>query len=370
MTSLLGKTVGVSRHLKKEEAFEEVEHLQRLKHPHVIRVVGTYTLPRKLSILLYPVADYTLDVFLESIKDGLAREERDVRLYSTSTFLRCLAKAVAYIHDKLMKHMDLKPKNLLVRDMQSSTICNQGRFKIYIADFGVARSYRSTDDINTETPIAYTKMYAAPEVVAQELRDQKADIFSLGAVYAEMLSVLSFPIDPHIANLELLHSIRESDPMDQSYAMHAPKVQEFVRHLCLTSYGFESDTPHSHITELVALMLSQDPTKRPTAATIVENMPFMAFCCDINGGPEPFESANRPLIRQLYDRAMELVEADERYWRCSVEGCVKVYSIRERLGYHSLVSTMHLRERYPLLSRSPLIKIAERTRRGKYHSEA
>ncbi|KAF2811501.1 uncharacterized protein BDZ99DRAFT_276448 [Mytilinidion resinicola] len=58
---LARKTVMVSRRLTKEEVIKEVENLQRLKHPHVIRVVGTYTLPRKLSILLYPVAEFTLD---------------------------------------------------------------------------------------------------------------------------------------------------------------------------------------------------------------------------------------------------------------------------------------------------------------------
>ncbi|KAJ4305896.1 hypothetical protein N0V90_001429 [Kalmusia sp. IMI 367209] len=317
---LARKVVHVSRRLKKEEALQEVEHLQRLKHSHIIRVVGTYTLPRKLSILLYPVADYTLDAFIESVDEGLPDNERVVRLYSISTFLRCLAKAVAYIHEKAMKHMDIKPKNLLVRDMHNSTICNQGKYKIYVADFGIARSYRSVDDCNTETPTAYTKTYAAPEVVAQERRDQKADIFSLGAVYAEMLSVLAAPQGTYTSNLDLLHEIRETGSIERSYAAQAAAIQHFVRDLCLTSYGFESDTIHSHITELVALMLSPNPAQRPNAANIVENIPFLAFCCDVNGGSEPFEAADRPKDRQLYDRAMEIVEADMRYWRCSVEG--------------------------------------------------
>ena len=330
----------ISRHLNlnKEQALKEVEHLQKLKHPHIVRVIGTYIMPRKLSILLYPVADYTLDVFLESIESGLPIHERTSRLYASSTFLRCLAKAVAYIHESLIKHMDIKPKNLLVRDMRNSTICNQGNYKIYIADFGIARSYQSFEDCETESPVSFTRTYAAPEVVAQELRDQKADIFSLGAVYAEILSVLASREDPSITNLERLHAIRESDPVDRSYATHAPQIRRFVGALYLESYGFESETPHSHITALVALMLSQDPGERPSAATIVENIPFLAFCCDVNGGSEPFEAADRPQTRQLYDRAMEIVEADESYWRCSVEGCVKLYSSREKLGYHNLVS--------------------------------
>ncbi|KAF2647410.1 kinase-like protein, partial [Lophiostoma macrostomum CBS 122681] len=187
---LARKTVRVSKRLKKEEVIKEVEQLQRLRHPHVIRVVGTYTLPHSLSILLYPVAQYTLDQFLESTQNDEHCKDRPARMYSISTFVRCLAKAMAYIHQKAVKHMDIKPQNLLIRDMRKSMICNQGQYKIYIADFGIARSYRSIEDCNTETPTAFTKIYAAPEVIAQEARDQKADIFSLGAVFAEMLAVL------------------------------------------------------------------------------------------------------------------------------------------------------------------------------------
>jgi serine/threonine protein kinase len=331
---LARKTVKVTRRLKREEVIKEVEHLQRLKHPHIIRVVGTYTLDRTLSILLYPVADYTLDEFLESV-DRLQPHEQPARIFAVSTFFRCLAKGLAYIHEKAMKHMDIKPKNLLIRDMRNSTICNQGQYKIYIADFGIARSYRSVEDCNTESRTSFTRMYAAPEVVAQERRDQKADIFSLGAVYAEMLAVLADRTH-HTSNLEYLTMIRESNPDDHSYHANADQVRDWLKHLSITSYGFESDANHSPITELSALMLSPNTADRPTANTVVNNIPFLAFCCDVNGGPEPFEAADRPASRQLYDRSFEIAEADLRYFRCMVEGCVKVFWSREKLEYHEL----------------------------------
>ncbi|KAF2197243.1 kinase-like protein [Delitschia confertaspora ATCC 74209] len=332
---LARKTVTVNRRLKKEEVIKEVEHLQRLKHPHVIRVVGTYTLPQKLSILLYPVAEYTLDQFLESTQDSnhFLLGEYSVRLYSISSFLRCLAKGLAYIHEKAMKHMDIKPKNLLVRDMRNSTICNQGQYKIYIADFGIARSYKSVDDCNTESRTAFTRMYAAPEVVAQERRDQKADIFSLGAVYAEILAVLANQ-DSQTSNLDLLGELREANNEDQSYQANITNVQSWLRGLSITTYGFESDANYSSIAELVALMLSVDPEDRPTALTILDNIPFLAFCCDVNGGPEPFEAAERQSDRQLYDRSMEIAEQGLKYFRCMVDGCVKVYRTAGKLEYH------------------------------------
>ena len=337
---LARKTVKVNRRLKKEEVIKEVEHLQRLKHPHIIRVVGTYTLPRELSILLYPVAEYTLEEFLESTQEDLPPDEISLRLFSISTFFRCLAKAVAYIHEKAMKHMDIKPKNLLVRDMKNSTICNQGQYKIYIADFGITRAYQSIEDCNTESFTSYTRKYAAPEVVAQERRDQKADIFSLGAVFAEMLAVLSEP-SRGISNLDYLDKILRKNAQDPlpSYQANAERVRSWLRFLPITSYGFESDVSHAPITELAAMMLSPLPADRPTASTVVNNIPFLAFCCDVNGGAEPFEVADRTNNRQLYDRASEITEADGlKYFRCMVDGCVKLYWSREKLEYHAQVS--------------------------------
>jgi serine/threonine protein kinase len=49
-------------------------------------------------------------------------------------FIGCLSNAIAFIHKENIKHMDIKPKNLLVW-------ARKGRdFKTYVADFGIARS--------------------------------------------------------------------------------------------------------------------------------------------------------------------------------------------------------------------------------------
>jgi hypothetical protein len=41
---LARKRIRCSRRLSKEDAITEVEHLQRLNHSHIVRVVGPYTL--------------------------------------------------------------------------------------------------------------------------------------------------------------------------------------------------------------------------------------------------------------------------------------------------------------------------------------
>ncbi|KAF2022773.1 kinase-like protein, partial [Setomelanomma holmii] len=88
-------------------------------------------------------------------------------------------KAVSFIHSRNVKHMDIKPKNILVRQVA-------GAVKVYVADFGIARSYKTAAESFTDTPISFTRTYAAPEVVMQDIRVNPADIFSLSCVFIEM----------------------------------------------------------------------------------------------------------------------------------------------------------------------------------------
>ncbi|KAF2637573.1 hypothetical protein P280DRAFT_482998 [Massarina eburnea CBS 473.64] len=88
-----------------------------------------------------------------------------------------------------LKHMDIKPKKILVRPI-SSVLPSREIYKVYVADFNIARAYMFTADAETDTPTSYTRTYAAPDVVQQEKRGFSADIFSLGCVFMEMIATM------------------------------------------------------------------------------------------------------------------------------------------------------------------------------------
>ena len=50
-------------------------------------------------------------------------------------------QSVQYIYSNVTKHMDIKPKNALVRNMQSNNLGYFMRYKVYIADFDISPSY-------------------------------------------------------------------------------------------------------------------------------------------------------------------------------------------------------------------------------------
>ncbi len=92
-----------------------------------------------------------------------------------------ICEALQFAHDEGIVHRDIKPENILLD--------KRGRVKI--ADFGIAKIMGREQDAGVpETRHAIgTPHYMAPEQIEKpETVDHRADIFSLGVVFYEMLT--------------------------------------------------------------------------------------------------------------------------------------------------------------------------------------
>ena len=90
--------------------------------------------------------------------------------------LRQAAAALGRLHEQGWVHRDVKPANLLLRADGS----------LALADFGCARR-RGTIDAQPPGSVAGTPRYAAPEQSQGAAAQPPADVYSLGAVWYEML---------------------------------------------------------------------------------------------------------------------------------------------------------------------------------------
>ncbi|KAL9001434.1 MAG: hypothetical protein Q9169_000009 [Polycauliona sp. 2 TL-2023] len=253
----------------------ELTNLKRLSHEHLVKVIGSYTDQKSVAFLMEPVADMNLLMFLDSFS-----QDRESSSPSLRSYFGCLANAVAYLHTQRIKHRDLKPANILIKD-----------FKVYIADFGTARDWSlALNDTTTDSGVPVTPAYMAPEVAHRSPRNSAADMWSLGVVFLDMLTVLRgqslFKMRRFIANHGTKHPY--------VYANGSATTQWFEE-LRLHGQGPVSDNePLSWIKDLTQIEPQRRPKPWALASQIrssVSSTAFIGICCadeaEIEDYPSP-----------------------------------------------------------------------------------
>jgi len=151
----------------------EARALARLSHPNIVAVHE------------FGQAG-GLHFFIMEFVDGanLRQLEQSCRLSPREALqiIPQICDALQYAHDEGVVHRDIKPENVLVD--------RKGRVKI--ADFGLAKILGQDPAmlrLTAEGQVMGTPHYMAPEQVERPLAvDHRADIYSLGVVFYEMLT--------------------------------------------------------------------------------------------------------------------------------------------------------------------------------------
>src|SRR5215831_826276 len=102
-----------------------------------------------------------------------------------------ICRALEAAHGEHVIHRDLKPQNIML----------DGKGRVYVMDFGIARSVHLPGMTQTGALIG-TPEYMSPEQARGENLDQRSDIFSLGVIFYEILTAKKpYPSDVPLATL-------------------------------------------------------------------------------------------------------------------------------------------------------------------------
>jgi serine/threonine protein kinase len=160
----------------------ELHHLRKLYHHHIVQLVGSYTDPFFVGLIMSPIAEGNLKQYLNGpFEPSLVR-----------TFFGCLTTAIRFLHESRVRHKDIKPENVLV---------NRG--KVLLTDFGISRDWTDVGHSTTTGPTPMSKRYCAPEVGDSDPWNSSSDIWSLGCIFLEMWTVVSgYSLDSLVKHLE------------------------------------------------------------------------------------------------------------------------------------------------------------------------
>ena len=204
---------------------QEAQAAGALNHPNILAVYDVGAFEDSPYIVAELLEGQSLK---ERLDDGPIAQRKAI------DYVLQVAHGLAAAHEKGIIHRDLKPDNLFVT--------NDDRVKIL--DFGIAKLAAPNEEGTPQTEIATRKVqtdpgsvigtvgYMSPEQVRGRHVDYRSDIFSLGAVFYEMLTgKRAFRGDSAV---ETLNAILKEEPTELTTANRnvSPALERVIWH-CL-----------------------------------------------------------------------------------------------------------------------------------------
>lgn len=222
----------------KARVYREAKTAAKLNHPNIVVVYDV----EDESTFSYIVMEYVEGPDLRQ----LLSHERRLDPHQAVKYVKQVCMALDFAHTEGIIHRDIKPSNILI----------VGKEKVKVTDFGIAKVVNHLTLTQTGRVVG-TPSYMAPEQIEGEDVDARADIFSLGVVFYELLtgkrpfsgdSLASLaykivhvdPVPPSLINLELSETYDEvinkaiaKDPNQryQSAAEFLEELQKIQAHI-------------------------------------------------------------------------------------------------------------------------------------------
>lgn len=209
------------------DAVREARVLSKLDHPSIVKFHDSFIDGESFCIVTEFCEGGDLDCKInECVKN---KQEIDSKLIM-DWFVQLLL-AVHYMHQRRVLHRDLKTRNIFLRQNM-----------IKVGDFGISRILMGTTDL--ASTFTGTPYYMSPEVLKHEGYNSKSDIWSIGCILYEMCT-LTHAFDGK-SLMAVMYKIVEGE---------VPKLPE----------KFSSE-----LNNVLKLMLSKDPDKRPSATDLLK----------------------------------------------------------------------------------------------------
>ncbi|KAJ2495455.1 serine/threonine protein kinase, CMGC, CDC2/CDK sub, partial [Coemansia sp. RSA 2052] len=248
-------------------AIREIKLLKSLNHPNIVplsdMLVRHETQGQNAApsvYMVFPYMAHDLTGLLENPTVHLRPEH--IKLY-----LRQLLEGTAYLHASRVMHRDMKASNLLID--------NEGR--LYIADFGLARSF-NPDDKKDMTKCVVTRWYRPPELLLGERKYSTAiDMWGIGCIFAEML--VGKPVFQGSTDLNQIEQVMRicGSPHDSLWPgwrdmPDCKQVDEFANYPRRVREEFARFGDDA--ADLLDQLLQLDPRRRPDAVAALNHRLF------------------------------------------------------------------------------------------------
>ena len=225
-------------------SMNEIDILSKLDNPYIISLKCAFKTQideetEKLNIIMEYVDNGDLNQLITEYKD----DDKIISQDRLLNWLFQLCLALLYLKENEIIHRDIKPSNIFL--MQDDTI--------KLGDFGISKKVSISNDLKI---FVGTPIYTSPEIIQKKNYSYKADIWSLGITFIQLISLrLPFVVTEkeeiynNILNKELNPKILNKDKTDFNDSIKNNYSKEFL--------------------DLINQMVSINPDDRPSVKDIL-----------------------------------------------------------------------------------------------------
>ncbi|OIT05203.1 PREDICTED: tyrosine-sulfated glycopeptide receptor 1 [Nicotiana attenuata] len=247
-TTLAVKKLSGDMGLIEREFRAEVEALSTAQHENLVSLEG-YCVHDGCRLLFYSYMENgSLDYWLHEKTDGASLLDWPTRL----KIAQGASFGLAYMHQICEPH-------IVHRDIKSSNILLDEKFKAHVADFGLSRLILPYHT-HVTTELVGTLGYIPPEYSQSWIATLRGDVYSFGVVMLELLAGRR-PVDmtkPKMSR-ELVVWVQQ---------MRNQGKQEEIFDPLLRDKGFEEEM--LNVLDVACMCVNHNPFKRPAITEVVE----------------------------------------------------------------------------------------------------
>ena len=212
---------------QQEEAMNEIKVLKSLNNPFIIKYKESFLHQNFLCIVM-------------NYADGgdlyhLIKKKKEQKQYIPESLIKKIFTQICisllHVHKKKILHRDLKTQNIFLTKDKN----------VKLGDFGISRVLQHTYDL-AKTAIG-TPYYLSPEICQEKPYNHKSDVWSIGCILYEMLSL--------------------------NHAFDSDSMKGLIIKILQGNYPPPPSSYSDEILELLNLLLKTDPKERPGVEDIL-----------------------------------------------------------------------------------------------------
>jgi WD40 repeat protein/predicted Ser/Thr protein kinase len=212
-----------------------------LQHPNIVAIHEVGFRDGQHFFAMDYVAGRSL---AEIVRDGPLPARR------AAGYLKTIAEAIQYAHERGILHRDLKPSNVLI----------DANDQPKVMDFGLAKRLEKESELTLSGQVLGSPNYMPPEQAAADrgLVGKRSDVYSLGAILYHLLTGRAPFVAPTVA--ETLAQVQNAEPV--SPTVLNPHLPRDLKTICLKCLEKESSRRYQTARELaedLGRWLRQEP---------------------------------------------------------------------------------------------------------------